>query len=200
MAELYFKYGTMGASKTSEAISCIRSYLRTGKKALVVKAIPEEGFTGDPHLVENEVGDRIECITMDELVQMLDVDIAGHYVVVIDDAHFINEMQGQVLLKIAKSLNIAVICYGLATDTRKKLFPGSAWLFAWAENLEVIKTICACRDCVKKASATALYSPVDGTIYKQGNAPSGALLAPVCTDHYLGGKLSFAPIFRGDEI
>jgi len=36
------------------------------------------------------------------------------------------------------------MCYGLRTDFRGKLFPGSAALLAIADNIKEIKTLCWC--------------------------------------------------------
>jgi thymidine kinase len=41
-------------------------------------------------------------------------------------------------------VNIPVMCYGLRTDFRGDLFPGSAALLAWADTLSELKTICGC--------------------------------------------------------
>ena len=41
-------------------------------------------------------------------------------------------------------LDIPVLCYGLRTDFQGNLFPGSAALLGWADNLTELKTICHC--------------------------------------------------------
>jgi hypothetical protein len=45
---------------------------------------------------------------------------------------------------VVDELDIPVLCYGLRTDFRGELFPGSAQLLAWADNLVELKTICHC--------------------------------------------------------
>ena len=40
--------------------------------------------------------------------------------------------------------DIPVLCFGLRTDFRTKLFPGSLRLFEVADSISEIKTICSC--------------------------------------------------------
>ena len=40
--------------------------------------------------------------------------------------------------------NLPVLCFGLRTDFRTKLFPGSRRLFEVADSITEIKTICRC--------------------------------------------------------
>jgi thymidine kinase len=41
-------------------------------------------------------------------------------------------------------LNVPVMCYGLRVDFRGELFPGSAALLAWADEMREARTICFC--------------------------------------------------------
>ena len=46
------------------------------------------------------------------------------------------------LTEVVDQLLIPVLCFGLRTDFRGELFPGSQYLLAWADELEELKTIC----------------------------------------------------------
>jgi len=48
------------------------------------------------------------------------------------------------LARIVDGLSVPVLCYGLRTDFRGELFPGSARLLALADELTELKTICHC--------------------------------------------------------
>jgi len=50
----------------------------------------------------------------------------------------------QQLHRIAHLKNIPVICFGLRSDFQGKPFPGAAFLLTLADDIEEIKTICAC--------------------------------------------------------
>ena len=46
--------------------------------------------------------------------------------------------------RVADELDISVLCFGLRTDFKGNLFPGSAVLLGWADDLIELKTICHC--------------------------------------------------------
>src|ERR1700692_4877029 len=50
--------------------------------------------------------------------------------VLVDEAQFLSEKQVQDLHRVAATLDIPVICYGLRTDFRGDPFEGSMWLLA----------------------------------------------------------------------
>jgi thymidine kinase len=59
---------------------------------------------------------------------------------------------------------IAVICYGLKTDFRTKMFPGSKRLLEIAESITEIKTVCSCG---RKASVNVRLDE-NGNIVTEG--------------------------------
>ena len=68
-----------------------------------------------------------------------------HYAcVLIDEAQFLTREQAYQLTEITDQLSIPVLAYGLRTDYKGELFPGSQFLLAWADELIEIKTICHC--------------------------------------------------------
>jgi thymidine kinase len=48
------------------------------------------------------------------------------------------------LARVCDELGIPVLCYGLRTDFRGELFPGSAALLALADILVELKAVCEC--------------------------------------------------------
>ncbi len=62
----------------------------------------------------------------------------------IDEAQFLTKEQVHQLTEITDYLSIPVLAYGLRTDFRGDLFPGSQFLLAWADELIELKTICHC--------------------------------------------------------
>ena len=64
--------------------------------------------------------------------------------VLVDEAQFLTEEQVDQLTDVVDYLNINVICYGLRTDFKTKLFPGSKRLFEVADAIEEIKSTCSC--------------------------------------------------------
>ena len=71
-------------------------------------------------------------------------------VVGIDEAQFLSPAQVRQLHRFAHGPHgVPVLCYGLRSDFRGEAFPGSAALLTLADDLEEMKTICAC---ARKAS------------------------------------------------
>ena len=69
--------------------------------------------------------------------------------VLIDEAQFLTPDQVRQLHRLAHTHRLPVICYGLRSDFRGAGFPGAIALLTLADDLEEMKTICAC---ARKAS------------------------------------------------
>ena len=64
--------------------------------------------------------------------------------ILVDEAQFLTPEQVDQLAAVADNYTINIICYGLRTDFRTQLFPGSKRLFEVADCLEEIKSSCSC--------------------------------------------------------
>jgi thymidine kinase len=62
----------------------------------------------------------------------------------VDEAQFLTRDHVLQLCRIADEVGIPVLCYGLRTDFRGQLFPGSAALLALADALIELKAVCEC--------------------------------------------------------
>jgi thymidine kinase len=84
--------------------------------------------------------------------------------VLVDEAQFLSTEQVQQLARVVDELDVPVLCYGLRTDFQGRLFPGSAQLLAWADNLVELKTICHCG----RKATMVVRTAADGRIEQQG--------------------------------
>ena len=84
--------------------------------------------------------------------------------VLVDEAQFLTPAQVKQLGAVVDELNVPVLCYGLRTDFRGELFPGSAQLLAWADNLVELKTICHCG----RKAIMVVRVKADGTAEREG--------------------------------
>lgn len=84
--------------------------------------------------------------------------------ILVDEAQFLQPEQVDQLADVVDKLNINVICYGLRTDFRTKLFPGSQRLFEIADTFEELKSSCSCG---RRASVNARIN-ADGNIVTEG--------------------------------
>jgi len=84
--------------------------------------------------------------------------------VLLDEAQFLTAAQVEELAAVVDRLSIPVLCYGLRTDFRAELFPGSARLLALADELSELKTICHCG---RKATMNVRVG-ADGAVERDG--------------------------------
>ncbi|HEX6637959.1 MAG TPA: thymidine kinase, partial [Steroidobacteraceae bacterium] len=84
--------------------------------------------------------------------------------VLVDEAQFLTPSQVKQLAAVVDELHVPVLCYGLRTDFRGELFPGSAQLLAWADNLVELKTICHCG----RKAIMVVRVKADGTAEREG--------------------------------
>ena len=143
MSKLYFRYGAMGSSKTANALMVCYNYEERGQKVLLAKSAID---TRDgAYIVHSRVGLERECILLDELCnKMTEEEIKSYNAIVVDEAQFATPEEIDYLAYIVDNLQIPVMCYGLRADFQNKLFPGSERLFAIADIIEEIKTVCWC--------------------------------------------------------
>lgn len=70
--------------------------------------------------------------------------IATLHCVLVDEAQFLSADQVWQLARLADEAGIPVLCYGLRTDFKGALFPGSAVLLGIADALVELKAVCHC--------------------------------------------------------
>jgi len=145
MAKLYFRYGTVGSAKTLNLLAVAHSYRQQGKRALILKPELDTRFGRDVVRsragLEKEADFLVRPDTVITTEMLADVDC-----VLVDEAQFLAPEVIEQLRSVASDAEIPVICYGLRTDFRTKLFEGARRLMELADAIEEIKTTCAwCR-------------------------------------------------------
>ena len=73
MAQLYFKYGAMGSSKTANALMARFNYEERGQSALMVK--PQLDTRDGDHMVYSRIGLTHPCIYFHELRAMSEEEL-----------------------------------------------------------------------------------------------------------------------------
>ena len=164
MAKLYFKYGAMGSSKTANALIAKFNYEERDMKVWLIKP------SLDNRDGECKVRSRIGLEADADVIKSTDDVTAlfklreGIDVIIVDECQFFTEEQIDQMRYIVDNYNVPVMCYGLRTDFRTKMFPGSRRLFELADSITEIKTIC---ECGAKATVNARISP-DGRVITSG--------------------------------
>ena len=201
MAKLYFRYGAMGASKTANAIMVAYNYSERGQRAVIVK--PALDTRDEADVIRSRIGLQAEVVNIganeDLWMSLLNGDLQPRSAnlkkvngpkldcIVVDEAQFLTKKQVVQLSGIADQFNIPVICYGLRTDFKGELFPGSKALMAYADSIEEIKTMCWCG---KKATFNAR---VQGEkVVNEGEQVmigGNEMYVALCRLHWATGKL-----------
>ena len=148
MANLVFYYGAMGRSKTANALMTQFQYKEKGLKVWLIKPeldtrddiVKEDGTAIS--LIKSRVGISGEAVVIksdQNIVPPAETDL-----IICDESQFLSEFQVDELKAIAETQDIPVYCYGLRTDFRTKLFPGSKRLFELASKTVELESICSC--------------------------------------------------------
>ena len=193
MAQLYFKYGAMGASKTANALMTRFNYEERGQQTLMVK--PRLDTRDGDHLVASRIGLSYPCVYFDELKQMSIMELQQNACIIVDEAQFLTREEVMHLVYLVDDLEIPVICYGLRADFKGELFPGSEALLVLADKLEEIKTICWCG---RKATFNGRFDST-GNVLKEGEQVvlgANDQYIGLCRKHWRSGDLG--PDFEGE--
>lgn len=159
MAKLYFRYGVMGAGKSTALLQVVESYQRQSrgaKNVCILKHISDAknpdvvSRLGISHPVDVHVNDEVDLYG---LVEKMISENPELRCVVVDEVQFMAPQHIDQLFRVAVLLDIPVICYGLRTDFSTEMFPASARLFSLAHNMEKLKTICASDQCTSGKEA-----------------------------------------------
>jgi thymidine kinase len=102
----------------------------------VGKVTSRIGLEAEAHLFHKD-DDLLNILSEQNLKDPIDC-------VLIDESQFLSREQVRQLAQAVDSFDVPVLCYGIRTDFRGELFPGSQHLLAWADNLIELKTICHC--------------------------------------------------------
>lgn len=129
----------------------------------------------DEGIIHSRAGLERKCVNIDKEVNVYDVVkkyanvLSSQFEklkwIIIDECQFLTEKQVDELSDIVDYLDISVMCYGLRTDFRSKLFQGSKRLFEIADTIEEIKSTCECGN--NKTSINARFNK-EGKIITDG--------------------------------
>lgn len=186
MAQLYFKYGAMGSSKTANALMTRFNYEERGQQTLLVK--PRIDTRDGDHVVVSRIGLQCHCIYFDEMCALSIMELQQNACIIVDEAQFLTREEVEFLVHLVDDFDIPVLCYGLRADFRGELFPGSYALLVMADELEEMKTVCWCG---KRASFNARFDE-NGKVVKEGEQVllgANDKYIALCRKHWMHGDL-----------
>lgn len=187
MAKIYFRFGAMNCGKTTALLQVAHNYEENGMKVVVIKSSIDKkaGENIQSRLgIERKVDYLLDA--NDSIREKIDLEYLS--CILVDEVQFMNKNQVRELWIISKLYDIPVICYGLKTNFKGKLFEGSKALLEVADELEELTTICKCG---KKAKFNARLE--NGEYVSIGNEVAidgiDAKYEPLCGDCYINKVL-----------
>jgi thymidine kinase len=185
MAKLYFHYSTMNAGKSTALLQASYNYVERGMTTMLfIAALDDRAGRGR---IGSRIGLSAEADIFgpeDDLFEIVRerVEQEPIHCIFVDEAQFLSEEQVWQFARVADRLGVPVMCYGLRTDFRGKLFPGSHALLAIADELREVRTICRCG---RRATMVVRLGP-DGKVLRQGAqvAIGDAQYVSLCRRHW----------------
>ena len=174
MSKLYFRYAAMNAGKSTALLQVAHNYEERGMRVLLFTAAhddragagligsrlgltrPAATFGADTEFSAAALHAMLgsgarEARSQSPATTPTGLPPAGAAFspqalacLLIDEAQFLTPAQVRQLHRIAHVDGLPVICWGLRGDFRGEAFPGSVALLTLADDLEEMKTICAC--------------------------------------------------------
>jgi len=143
VAKLHFRYAAMNAGKSTALLQVAHNYEERGMRVRLFTA------AHDHRAGSGVIASRLGLVRAADVFGAdtefrrahFDADVAC---VLIDEAQFLTPAQVRQLHRLAHIGALPVICWGLRSDFLGQAFPGSAALLTLADDVEEIKTICAC--------------------------------------------------------
>ena len=167
MAELQFFTGTMDSGKSTLALQTNHNHAARGRAGRI--------FTTHDRAGAATLSSRLG-LTHDALEVSPDFDFWNYVVhslthgaridyLICDEAQFYSREQVEQLARIVDELQIDVFAFGILTDFRSELFPGSGRLVELADRMHVLQVEALCW-CGKRATHNARTE--DGVMVTEG--------------------------------
>ncbi|WP_262702790.1 MULTISPECIES: thymidine kinase [Streptomyces] len=146
MPELVFFSGTMDCGKSTLALQIQHNRSARGLQGMI--------YTRDDREGEGKLSSRLGLAT--KAIEVADdLDFYTHVVravtaggrvdyVIADEAQFLTPAQIDQLARVVDDLEVDVFAFGITTDFRSKLFPGSQRLVELADRVEVLQVEALC--------------------------------------------------------
>lgn len=197
VAELTFWTGTMDAGKSTLALQTNHNHAARGR----VGRIFTTHDRGGEAMLSSRLGLQQVALevtpdfdfwryTVDSLTQGARIDY-----LICDEAQFYSPAQIEALAKVVDELQIDVFCFGILTDFRTQLFPGSARLVELADRTEVLQVEALCW-CGKRATHNARTENgemiTEGEVIvvgdvEQSSEPAEVAYEVLCRQHHRRG-------------
>lgn len=167
MAELAFFAGTMDCGKSTLALQMDHNHRARGRVGVIFTRLDRSGEA----VLSSRLGLSTAAVEVSEGLDfwetVVDQLTAGGRVdyLICDEAQFYSQEQVEQLARIVDELDIEVYAFGITSDFRTELFPGSRRLIELADRTQVLQVAALCW-CGRRATHNARV--VDGAMVVEG--------------------------------
>jgi thymidine kinase len=192
-AGLVFFHGPMGAGKSTFALQTHFNQGRQGRSGLLLTTLDRSG----DHVVTSRIGltAQASAVTVDDAVDEVVLrrhEAASLDYVVCDEAQFLRRRQVDQLARLVDEAGIDVVAFGLLTDFRATLFPGSARLVEIADEVHRMQAIVLCwcgRPGFLNARIVGGEVARSGDVVAVGDTHDGPVIYhALCRRHFVEGR------------
>lgn len=167
MAELVFFAGTMDCGKSTLALQMDHNHRARGRAGVIFTRLDRSGEA----VLSSRLGLATAAVEVGEDLDLWENIVsrltAGGRVdyLICDEAQFYTPEQVEQLARIVDELDVEVFAFGITSDFRTELFPGSRRLIELADRTQVLQVAALCW-CGRRATHNARV--VDGVMVVEG--------------------------------
>lgn len=168
MAELVFFTGTMDCGKSTLALQMDHTHSTRGRSGLLFTQHDRSGeavLSSRLGLTKSAFEVRDDLDLWEFVVEQVTSGVRVDYLVC-DEAQFYTPDQVEQLARLVDEMEIDVFAFGITTDFRTRLFPGSARLVEMADRIERLQVEALCW-CGERATHNA--RTLDGVMVTEGD-------------------------------
>lgn len=150
MMSVYFKYGVMNGCKSLLLLTTAHNYKSHGYETILLTSgyVCRDKISEMFGNIESRVGLKEKAVMVydeKDIGEIINLDYIkankGKIVMFIDEVSFMSVEFVESLFRLAIETGITILCYGLLTDFKTKMFPASKRLIELGAKLERLKSV-----------------------------------------------------------
>jgi thymidine kinase len=168
VAELVFFCGTMDCGKSTLALQTDHNHAARGRRGLICTKLDRAGES----VLSSRLGLSVAAIEVTDDLDLWELVVrrrtSGDPVdyLICDESQFLLVRQVEQLARLVDEMGIDVFAFGITTDFRTELFPGSQRLIELADRVEVLQVQALCW-CGRRGTHNA--RTIDGVMVLEGD-------------------------------